>query len=106
MGNKLGGESNFVQHHNPLFPIQISEIIPVLLYKRLGGIYYMQNQFRLLQTLAAAANPFLLDFVPRYSQASRVNEYDWQPANVRRLLDSIPGRARDGRDDCAVAAKQ
>src|SRR5258705_3446735 len=66
----------------------------------------MQNQLSLLETLTTAPNSLLLNLVARLAQAGSINEHHRQPADVGSFLDRISCRARDGRNDRSVAAKQ
>ena len=65
----------------------------------------MQDQFRSGHAFPAATNAFLLDAVARFTQTRGVHEDDRQAADVGGLLDGVPRRAGDGRNDGAVVTE-
>ncbi len=56
--------------------------------------------------LAAAANSFDFNLVPRFAQTGGINEHNRQPADIGGFFNRVARRARNGRDDGAIMAEQ
>ena len=103
---QLHRQIHFVADENPFFSGKLGKIIFIRRRQLFAGVEHVQNQFRLRERGAAAADALAFNLVARLAQAGGVNEHDRQAADVRGLLNRVARRAGNGRNDGAVMAKQ
>src|SRR5262252_4262561 len=78
----------------------------VLTGQRFAGVEDVQDQLRLRERFAAAADALALNLVARFAQAGGIDEHHGNATNIRRLLNCVASRAGDVRDDGTVAPEK